>query len=129
MSHPNLLAEWVQKAETDYKSALDLARRRKDPTPDSVCNHCQQCVEKYLKAFLVHHDTEFPRTHILRELNRLCVEIDGSFLLIDDLLERIEPYGSEVRYPGRFTDVKDAREAVATMKAIRKFIRPKLGLK
>ena len=37
--------EWTARAETDYKAAIDLARRRKDPLPEAVCFHCQQCAE------------------------------------------------------------------------------------
>jgi HEPN domain-containing protein len=48
----SLLNEWIAKAEADDKSALALQRRRKEPLPDIVCYHCQQCVEKYLKAYL-----------------------------------------------------------------------------
>ncbi|RMD60746.1 HEPN domain-containing protein [Candidatus Parcubacteria bacterium] len=42
----SLAAEWIDKAEADYKSAVALQRRRKEPLPDIVCYHCQQCVEK-----------------------------------------------------------------------------------
>jgi len=49
----SLFAEWVDKAEADYQSAVALHRRRKAPLPDIVCYHCQQCVEKYLKAYLI----------------------------------------------------------------------------
>ena len=45
------VADWVDKAEDDWKAAVDLDRRRRDPLPDPVCFHCQQCAEKYLKAF------------------------------------------------------------------------------
>jgi HEPN domain-containing protein len=48
--------EWVQKAEEDYQAALALSRLRKRPTPNAVSFHCQQCAEKYLKAFLVSKD-------------------------------------------------------------------------
>jgi HEPN domain-containing protein len=54
------MREWVVKAETDYKAALALARRRKDPLPEVVCFHCQQCAEKYLKAFLIARGMPFP---------------------------------------------------------------------
>jgi HEPN domain-containing protein len=49
MSEP-WFEEWVAKAEADYRAAMAL-----DPVdlPDVVCSHCQQCVEKYLKAGLV----------------------------------------------------------------------------
>jgi HEPN domain-containing protein len=45
-------AEWVEKAEGDWNAARQLNRVRKDPNYDGVCFHCQQCVEKYLKARL-----------------------------------------------------------------------------
>lgn len=35
----SLLAEWVDKAEADYQSAVALGRRRKAPLPDIVCSH------------------------------------------------------------------------------------------
>jgi hypothetical protein len=38
-----LTAEWVAKAEADYDGAVALNRRRKNPLPDLVCFHCQQC--------------------------------------------------------------------------------------
>ncbi|MBI4848150.1 MAG: HEPN domain-containing protein [Nitrospirae bacterium] len=28
-----------------------------------MCFHCQQCIEKYLKAFLIYNESEPPRTH------------------------------------------------------------------
>lgn len=43
-------AEWVEKAEGDWNAARQLNRVRKDPNYDSVCFHCQQSVEKYLKV-------------------------------------------------------------------------------
>ena len=42
--------EWVAKAEEDFLSATDLARRRNRPVWSTVCFHTQQCAEKYLKA-------------------------------------------------------------------------------
>jgi len=50
------LKEWIRKAEEDYVVAIALVRRRKWPTPSAVSFHCQQCAEKYLKAFLVQHE-------------------------------------------------------------------------
>lgn len=57
-------AEWVEKAEGDWNAARQLDRVRKDPNYDSVCFHCQQCAEKYLKARLVEAALSFARTHI-----------------------------------------------------------------
>lgn len=57
----SLIDDWVQKAEADYQGAVALNRRRKVPLPDLVCYHCQQCGEKYLKAFLVSKGFNPPR--------------------------------------------------------------------
>jgi HEPN domain-containing protein len=43
--------DWVKKAEEDYLAALDLARRRNRQLHNSVCFHCQQSAEKYMKVF------------------------------------------------------------------------------
>jgi HEPN domain-containing protein len=47
-----LTLEWVDKAEGDYATALRELRARKQPNYDAACFHAQQCVEKYLKAYL-----------------------------------------------------------------------------
>ena len=60
---------WVEKANNDLKNAeLVLAARDENCPYDTVCFHCQQAVEKYLKAFLVHQDISFPRSHNLSDL-------------------------------------------------------------
>ena len=123
------IGDWLHKAEMDYAGALVLARRRKNPLPDLVCWHSQQCAEKYAKAFLARHRITFARTHNLSALLQLCSEIDSDFRLIADAMHYLNPFGVEIRYPGASTTVTDAREAVVAMKQIRKFVRAKLGLK
>jgi HEPN domain-containing protein len=127
MNDQEEVQEWVAKAETDYKAAIDLARRRKDPLPGAVCFHCQQCAEKYLKAFLISRKVPFPKVHDLIALKTLCVEEEGVFELIHDLLESLEGYDVAIRYPGETATVEDAREAVAAMKEVRWFVQAKLG--
>jgi HEPN domain-containing protein len=127
MTDQEEVTEWTARAETDYKAAIDLARRRKDPLPEAVCFHCQQCAEKYLKAFLISREVSFPKIHDLIALKKLCVKEEGTFELIHDLLEALEGYDVAIRYPGETATVEDAREAVAAMKEVRKFVRVKLG--
>lgn len=121
--------EWVQEAEADYKSALDLAKRRKDPIPKRVCWDCQQCAEKYLKAFLVRHSQKFPFRHDLVELNNSCREVDADFQLLVMDLDELNTYGPAFRYPGPNATVQDARSAIKAMKRVREFVRAKLGLR
>jgi HEPN domain-containing protein len=44
----NIVDEWVEKAEGDFRTAEREARVRKAPNYDAVCFHAQQCAEKYL---------------------------------------------------------------------------------
>ena len=103
------LKEWVDKAEEYYEVVITLIRKRKRPTPSAVCFHCQQCAEKYLKAFLVRHQVAFPKIHDLRELRRLSVVVDPTIDLITDLLIRLAPYAVEFRYPGEEATVEEAK--------------------
>jgi HEPN domain-containing protein len=125
----DLVGEWLTKAEDNFISALALARRRNRPVYDVVCNQCQQCAEKYLKALLVRHDKTFPKTHDLTQLKNLIAAFEPDIKLIIEPLRVLDPYAIDVRYPGLQTTADDAREAVAAMKTIRKFIRAKLGLR
>jgi HEPN domain-containing protein len=117
------LQEWIRKAEEDNEAAVALARIRKRPTPNAIGFHCQQCIEKYLKAFLVLHDVDFPRIHDLLELQKMCIPINSSFERIGDLLDELNPYAVEFRYPGEEVTIDEAKAAVKAMRKARVFIR------
>lgn len=117
------LKEWVRKAEEDFIVATALARRRKQPTPNAVTFHCQQCAEKYLKAFLVRHSVVFSKTHDLLELHRLCLSVEPAFNLIVDLLDLLNPYSVEFRYPGEDATVEEAKSTVKAVVQVRRFVR------
>ena len=126
-AHP--VGEWVKKAEDNYISAVALARRRSQPVPDVVCNQCQQCAEKYLKALLVRHHIDFPKSHDLTQLKDLVMQVEADVRLINSHLAALNPYGIDVRYPGLEATINDARDAVRAVQEVRKFVRAKLGLK
>jgi hypothetical protein len=44
--------EWISKAEGDFATAQRELQAQEMPNYDAVCFHCQQCIEKYLKAYL-----------------------------------------------------------------------------
>lgn len=62
-----LVNEWLQKAEPDIRLAEFLLAEN-TPFLDAAAFRCQQATEKYLKAFLVSRQIEFPKTHNIREL-------------------------------------------------------------
>ncbi len=119
---------WVAKAEDDYALALASMRRRK-PILYGACFHAQQCAEKYLKAVLVARKQRFPKVHDLNELQNLCAKAGILVEMDKDKLQRLTTWAVHVRYPGLPIDTADAKEALATAKVIRKFIRQQLGYK
>ncbi|MCC6274263.1 MAG: HEPN domain-containing protein, partial [Leptospiraceae bacterium] len=71
---------WISKANHDLTNAEIILESNRDDLPfNTVCFHCQQSVEKYLKAFLVFHCKEFPPTHNIANLISRCMDIDKNF--------------------------------------------------
>jgi len=118
-----LVEEWIYKAEEDFESAIYLAKKDKKEVPDSVCFHCQQCIEKYLKAFLISNDIEPPEIHDLQRLKAICCKVDESFEELSAELDILNAYAVNFRYPGEAASVEEANEAVLVMRRIHKFIK------
>jgi len=123
-----LVEEWIYKAEEDLESAVYLAKKDKKAVPDSVCFHCQQCIEKYLKAFLISSNIEPPEIHDLQRLKVICSKVDGSFEEVSGELDILNAYAVNFRYPGEVATVEEANEAVLVMRKVQKFIRDRLKL-
>ncbi len=122
------LEEWLAKAEEDFHVASLLFRQRRRVPYDTICFHCQQCAEKYLKAFLVRNGTAFKKNHDLTELQRQCSQADAAFEMLTEPLKTLYPYAVDFRYPGSFAIQQDARDAMNAVKTVRKFVRARLGL-
>jgi len=94
-----LTADWIRKAEGDYRVAEKLARTR-PPENDFVCFCCQQAAEKFLKALLVELGLNVPRTHNLEDLlGLLRPHHSGLFALRRGLLF-LNRFAVDTRYPG-----------------------------
>ena len=52
MTEYDIVTEWLQIAYDDYDSAKYLFDRPSRKPLEIICYHCQQSVEKSLKAFL-----------------------------------------------------------------------------
>lgn len=64
--------------------------------------HCQQAVEKLLKAWLSFSGVTFPRTHDLRILFDMASDIDRRAVAIFRELEDLTDYGVQFRYEAPF---------------------------
>jgi HEPN domain-containing protein len=124
-----LAREWVKKAENDFKVAALLLRRPKDRVPDAVCFHCQQCVEKYLKARLVEAGVSFPKSHDLFLLVNLVSGVEPHWLAFSSAAKAITNYAVDFRYPGHSATSREARNALKHCRLIRLAARRSLGLK
>jgi HEPN domain-containing protein len=94
---------------------------------DAACFHAQQAVEKYLKAFLTHHEATFPYTHNLAKLLDLCVRIDDVFQSLLPQIEPLTPYAVRLRYDSSFwPSAEAAEEARSAALAVRQIVLARL---
>jgi len=121
-----IVREWVKKAEQDFGIAHYLLKKRTAPAYDGICFHCQQCVEKYLKAFLTSQKIPFPKIHGLERLVVLATKKDGTFTMLQDIAKTLNPYAVDFRYPGEEADRKEAKLCIKKMDEARSFIHQKL---
>jgi len=92
------VANWLTKASSDLKVVEnELKLSEDDMVPEAVCFHCQQAVEKYLKAYLAARNVEFKKTHNLEFLQELCTKVDPEFGALN--MGNLTFYAIEVRYP------------------------------
>ena len=122
-----LTAEWVSKAENDFEVA-HLARFRAElPIADATCFHCQQCAEKYLKAFLQEQRIRFPHAHAMMPLLELCLAVEPGFEGLHADLDRLDGYAVAARYPGLQVTLDMADEALSAAGRVREFVRDRLS--
>ena len=93
------VAEWVDKAREDRRSAAILADHPDAPA-HGICFHAQQYVEKLLKGLLTLHGVEAPRTHSLRRLIQLAAPHAPALGDLADASDGLTVHAVEGRYPG-----------------------------
>ena len=106
----SLVAEWVAKADKDFQAAVRLLDEGAY-FREIVGFHSQQAAEKYLKALLVRHQVEFPKTHDIGELLDLMARIDSSAAGALRDADLLTPLGVEIRYPGDAPEMQPGGES------------------
>jgi HEPN domain-containing protein len=97
--------------------------------PDAACFHCQQCVEKYLKARLLEAGIAFARTHDLRGLLTACAQVEPLWSSYTKALDRMSNYAVDFRYPGHMETLREAKMVHKHCRSFRTEARRSLGLK
>jgi len=78
-----------------------------------IAFHCQQAVEKYLKALLVRRQVEFPKTHDIAKLLDQVATVNANIAESLRDADVLTPFGVEVRYPSEAPEVLQGGETEA----------------
>lgn len=120
--------EWIEKAEGDWATMLREYRVRKNPNYEAVCFHTQQCAEKYLKARLQEASISFRKIHDLEVLLNDILQIEPTWITLQNSSDSLTIYAVKFRYPGDSADKVEAKEAVKNCRLIRKTVRQSFAL-
>ena len=115
-----LVRQWLDKANEDLDTAV-LLLRENGRFRGIIAFHAQQAVEKCLKAFLVRHQIEFPKTHDIGRLLERLASVDPIMAATLADADSLTPYGVEVRYPSDAPELLPGEEedAVQTARRVR----------
>ena len=94
----DFVQQWLGKAARDLEAARVLLQSGLEDY-ENVGFHAQQAAEKYIKAFLVRHQVEFPKVHYLDRLRIQVGQVDQDLANRLILADALTPYGVEFRYP------------------------------
>lgn len=107
--------QWYDMAVMDFGVAKHLDETYRPKPLEIICYHCQQAVERAIKALIMYYGGEggLPKLHDLSFLlnqikNKVCIE-DRYY----DYADALTPYGVSVRYPNElFLEERHVKEAL-----------------
>ena len=130
MQHEKEAKQWIEIANKDLALAEHVVKTMRPIPHELVCFHCQQFVEKYLKAFLVSKGQEPPYIHDLAKLIAICEKETPAFAEIKEKCIILTGYGVQSRYPGNMEIIEEdmirAMHLATEIKAFMLDIAPKL---
>jgi len=103
--------QWLAKGEGDFATAGRELGATPSPNFDAVCFHAQQCVEKLIKALLIHRGADAPRTHDLVYLSHLLSAAVPQWSWSVEELRFVSHAAVAFRYPGESAQREDATRA------------------
>ena len=88
--------KWIKKANADLDTVKTLLKTA-NPHMEIIGFHCQQAVEKYLKAYLVFINLRVPKIHDIDSLLQMCILNDFEFSKFDRSRSEERRVGKECR--------------------------------
>jgi HEPN domain-containing protein len=120
--------EWAAQGEADYATAARELRAIESPNFGAVCFHAHQCVEKLMKALLIHLRVVPPRSSDLAELGRGLASVSKQWSWPVEELRYLTRASVDFRYPGESADREDATQSLRIATQLRARLRALLGL-
>ena len=99
MKNNDIVNEWINFAEMDFLTAKHLYENMYPKPLEIICYHCQQCIEKMLKAVLISYGVPLKKTHdlgLLAETLNKYIPVNEDYM---DMCDSLSPYGIKIRYP------------------------------
>ncbi len=115
--------QWLSKGLADLAAARHLLGGGPELSYGAAF-HAQQAAEKFLKAVLVWHQVEFPKTHDIGRLVDLVHTTDPALADLTREATALTLYAVETRYPGDLAapDPGEARQALALAERVREAV-------
>jgi HEPN domain-containing protein len=109
----DIIQAWLLKSAHDLQTAQIVLSHLPD-FDDTIAFHCQQSIEKALKAYLVYLDIEFKPVHDLGYLLNLVGTKDDSLDPYYDKVDRVSRFAVQIRYPEQVINLtkEQIREAI-----------------
>lgn len=119
--------QWIEKAEHDLIAAQTILEYN-PVIMDIACFHCQQAVEKNLKAYLVYKKQTVIKTHNLDILLKKCSGFDNDFKDIN--VKNMEDFAIRARYPhdAIMPSTKETKEYFKIATEIKELVLKKIKL-
>ena len=100
----DFVQQWLEKARKDLATGEILLRAEFEDY-ENAGFHAQQAAEKFIKAFLVRHQIQFPKSHDIAVLRQLVARVDPRLAEKLAAADALTPYGVGFRYPGDLPSV------------------------
>ena len=123
------LKNWLKKADNDIKIIEhELMLPESEWVNDAICFHCQQAAEKYLKALLIFHESDVPKTHNIEYLQSLIKERHPDISEIE--VKDLSLFGVDIRYPDNFYQptTEEVKYYTALVVKIRDIVKLKINI-
>lgn len=111
--------QWLARAQADW-GTVEVLLGNTDSPRESIAFHCQQYVEKLLKALLTLHDIEAPRTHDLRRLVQLAAPAAPDLSNLADVADLLTDHAVAMRYPDEWREI-EAEEVQTILDATKQY--------